>query len=105
MEINYYLDQVVLNWLRNINKLKSFEYIFGKDYSDIKEVIPIIFLEIRDDKKTFVSVQIKLDGISNPEIYFDNNKDLYFRYLGDTSIYLELEKLAIKYKDIICESD
>lgn len=94
MDINYYRDQFIKDWLANT----EIEYLCWDDESTWdKDVTPWVFLpalEIKFTDTSNIYIYLYNDNIRSPRVRFKNDT-LNFEYIGDVSLYEILTNIIL----------
>ena len=95
MDLKCYLDKVVINWLKTAN-IKEFSHICGDPFLEPNE----FYLFLEDERGSFLSVTLYLDGITSPEVKFHNvETQINFDYQGDLSIIENMINVLYEYRN------
>ena len=103
MEVNYYRDDLVKNWIENLEEIKYFDCAIEPEYygePDNPEYD--LFIRIVDNYNDVLVISIPLNSNSNPYVgLYQHRLNIEISFEGDISICDSVLKLIKKFPDMI----
>ena len=99
MEINYYRDELVKNWIESIEVIESYRFDIEPEYYEEPDNPEYdLFIRIVDNHNDVLVISIPLDSDANPYIsLYQSSLNIEISFEGDISICDSILKLIKKF--------